>query len=198
MHKREIIFRDLKPDNVVIDEDGHALLTDFGLSKEGIQDNISARSFCGSVAYLAPEMLRRTGHGKAVDWYLFGVFIYEMLTGMPPFFVNNKEELFKNIQTGALKLPHYLSTDVKNLLIQLLNRNPTRRLGSSKNDAGDIKTHPWFKSIDWEIALKRGLNPPKPPKRAVMAAHVRADIFENKAGKNVVDGWDFASKPPQI
>ncbi len=91
LHKHNVLFRDLKPDNVVLDEEGHALLTDFGLSKEGVNfSQNGAKSFCGSYAYLAPEMVKKSGHGKAVDWYLLGVLLYEMLTGLPPYYAEDK------------------------------------------------------------------------------------------------------------
>jgi len=90
LHKNNIIFRDLKPDNVVFDQDGHCLLTDFGLSKQNVYPITVCNSFCGSVAYLAPEMLKRAGHTRSIDWYLLGVLIYEMLVGVPPYFNPDK------------------------------------------------------------------------------------------------------------
>jgi serine/threonine protein kinase len=114
-----------------------------------VQNDTEARSFCGSLAYLAPEMLKRSGHGKAVDWYLFGVLLYEMIVGDPPYFSDHEVELLNNIQNAALKLPSSLSKSAKSLLTSLLNRNPQKRIGSGPRGAEDIKEHEFFKNINW-------------------------------------------------
>lgn len=163
---------------MVIDINGHALLTDFGLSKEGVLDNISAKSFCGSVAYLAPEMLKRSGHGKSVDWYLLGVLLYEMLVGQPPYFCNNKDQLFYNIQKGVLKLPASISNEAKSLLISLLNRNPNKRLGAGPTDAEEIKKHPFFDTINWDRVMAREYEMHKPNIRQIVPQQIQSSIFE--------------------
>lgn len=189
----------MKPDNVVLDEDGHALLTDFGLSKEGIGDNSKTVSFCGSVAYLAPEMLKRCGHGKSVDWYLLGVLLYELLVGNPPYFTNNRDMLFKNIQTAPLKLPMYLSPTVKELLIALLNRNPSKRLGGGKGDADEIKKHQWFKTINWDDVINRKLTPPKPVITSYTGCHVNPLLFiDDSKDENPVKDWAYNAKHDNI
>jgi serine/threonine protein kinase len=95
---------------------------------------VGAKTFCGSVTYLAPEMVRKIGHGQALDWYLLGVLLYEMLVGVTPYYSKNKDELFDNIINGKLKLPRNISDEVKTLIISLLNRNPCKRLGCLPGD----------------------------------------------------------------
>jgi serum/glucocorticoid-regulated kinase 2 len=113
LHKNNIIYRDLKPENVLIGKDGYLKLTDFGLSKENITSNHDAFSFSGTPQYLAPEIISQKGHGKAVDWYSLGCIIYEMLIGAPPFEFqeNNKEKLFEEITNCKIKIPETLSND---------------------------------------------------------------------------------------
>lgn len=164
LHSKNIVFRDLKPENVVMDLEGHCLLTDFGISKEGIKDHTSANTFCGSPMYLAPEMLSRSGHGFALDWYSVGALLFELLTGLPPFYTNDKKQLFHNILRGHLVIPEYLSPNARDLIQRLLHRDPKQRLGSGPTGDREIFDHPFFAGVDWDKMKARKLSPPFRPK----------------------------------
>jgi len=116
LHNLDVIYRDLKPENILIDKEGHTKLADFGLAKEGVADNTVTGTFCGSNAYLSPEMVNHRGVGKAADIYGVGAILYEMLTGLPPFFTTNLDQLFTNISKNELKFPDYFSKEVISLL----------------------------------------------------------------------------------
>ncbi len=160
------MHRDLKPENVLLDAEGHVRLTDFGLSKECITEKNLAHSFCGTPEYLAPEILRRSGHGKPSDWWSLGALLYEMLTGMPPFYSRDRDRLFEKILHSKLRFPNYFSMNACHLLTSLMNRNPKKRLGTF-NDATDVRSHIFFGGIDWIKLEKRELPTPFQPKLKV-------------------------------
>lgn len=164
IHQLDIVYRDLKPENVLLDARGHVRLTDFGLSKEGITNSSSgANSFCGTPEYLAPEILNRQGHGRAVDWWSLGALLYEMLTGLPPFYCRDRERLFEKIRRGHLEYPRSLSSRAQLLLRGLLTKDPTKRLGSGEDDASPIKSHLFFHGTNWEKLASGEISPPWDP-----------------------------------
>jgi serine/threonine protein kinase len=156
IHSLDVIYRDLKPENILIEIDGHIRLADFGLAKENIGEKDFARSFCGSPAYLPPEMLHSAkGVTKSADVYQIGAVLYEFLVGFPPYYTENIKDLYQSIRSARLQVPKYISKEAKDLLNQLLNKKPEKRITLDK-----VKQHEFFKNIDWDKLYKKEINPP--------------------------------------
>jgi len=128
-----------------------------------LKSNKDAMSVCGTPEYLAPEVIMKKGHGKDVDWWTFGSIMFEMLTGLPPFYTSDREELFDRIKFGTIKYPEKFSPSVKDLLNGLFIKDPDKRLGSGVDGAKNIKTHPWFSGVNWDALLKKEIKPPFTP-----------------------------------
>jgi len=163
LHRNGIVYRDLKPENILLDSTGHIKLTDFGLCKEAIEGDQKTHTFCGTIEYMAPEILTRTGHGRTVDWWSLGALAFDMLTGGPPFTADNRKRTIEKILKGRLILPPYLSVEARDLIKRLLKRHVEVRLGSGPDDAGEIKQHMFFRHIDWRSVYRRELDPPFKP-----------------------------------
>ncbi|XP_055039075.1 ribosomal protein S6 kinase alpha-3 isoform X8 [Misgurnus anguillicaudatus] len=163
LHGLGIIYRDLKPENILLDEEGHIKLTDFGLSKESIDHENKAYSFCGTVEYMAPEVVNRRGHTYSADWWSYGVLMFEMLTGTLPFQGKDRKETMTMILKAKLGMPQFLSSEAQSLLRSLFKRNPSNRLGAGPDGVEEIKRHPFYANIDWNKLFRRELHPPFKP-----------------------------------
>jgi len=159
-----VIYRDLKPENCLLDSEGHLLLTDFGLSKVSLDEDNPCRSFLGTIEYMAPEVVQGLDYGAGVDWWSLGALGVDLLTGAPPFPGNNNAKIQEKIVKSKLSLPYYLSADAKDLLTRLLRKEPKKRLGCNMpKDLQTLKNHRFFRKIDWKALEARELTPPIQP-----------------------------------
>jgi RAC serine/threonine-protein kinase len=160
LHSQGVIYRDLKPENLLLTADGHIIMTDFGLSKEGLAGSDDRTStFCGTPEYLAPEILDGKGYGKAVDWWSFGTLMYEMMTGLPPFYCEDVQQMYNKIMSATLNIPETMSAEAGDLITKLLERDPDRRL----QDPAQIRSHPFFASINFTALAAKEIAPPFKP-----------------------------------
>ncbi|XP_015987818.1 ribosomal protein S6 kinase beta-2 isoform X3 [Rousettus aegyptiacus] len=160
LHSQGIIYRDLKPENIMLNSQGHIKLTDFGLCKESIHEGAVTHTFCGTIEYMAPEILVRSGHNRAVDWWSLGALMYDMLTGSPPFTAENRKKTMDKIIKGKLVLPPYLTPDARDLVKKFLKRNPSQRIGGGPGDAADVQSEDDVSQFDTRFTRQTPVDSP--------------------------------------
>ncbi|CAG9318196.1 unnamed protein product [Blepharisma stoltei] len=163
LHQQNIVYRDLKPENILMDDLGNVHLTDFGMAKM-LGEGGTTQSFVGTPEYLAPEIIACSGHGVTADWWSYGILLYEMLVGIPPFYNQNIQLMYELIQHGDLRFPQRnpLSPAAQDIITKLLEREPRRRLGA--NGVDEIKSHQFFEGTDWNLLEQKRLPTPFTPK----------------------------------
>ena len=162
MHDRGIAWRDLKPENLLLDTSGYLKITDFGFAKR-ILPGTRSYTLCGTPEYLAPELVTQSGHGRAVDWWAVGVLIYEMVAGFPPFQQEDRVAMFRAICSSQYRMPEHFSPQLQDLIRSLLVRIPSRRLGCMQGGVAELKQHCWFAGFDWDALAQRRMPAPFVP-----------------------------------
>ncbi|XP_022688430.1 cAMP-dependent protein kinase catalytic subunit PRKX-like isoform X1 [Varroa jacobsoni] len=177
LHSKNIVYRDLKPENLLLDKSGHLKVTDFGFAKQ-----LSDRTWtlCGTPEYLAPEIIQSKGHNKAVDWWALGILIFEMLCGHPPFYDDNPFGIYEKILAGRIEWPKLLDPVAKDLIKKLLVNERSKRLGSMKSGAGDVKNHRWFSNVNWAYLYMKRVRPPFVPSVSFDGDTTNFDEYDEK------------------
>ncbi|KAJ4314249.1 cAMP-dependent protein kinase catalytic subunit [Fusarium piperis] len=161
LHSKNVIYRDLKPENLLLDRHGHLKITDFGFAKR-VPDK--TWTLCGTPDYLAPEVVSNKGYNKSVDWWSLGILIYEMLCGYTPFWDSGSPmKIYENILKGKVKYPAYVNADAQNLLERLITADLTKRLGNLYGGPSDVKNHPWFAEVTWDRLARKDIDAPYTP-----------------------------------